>query len=84
MDEDQCLVGTLTDGDIRRALLEGETLQAPVERLMNRNFRSASSSNDQGNFGNDAPEVLRQIPILDEWGHVVQLLLLQELLNLNN
>lgn len=36
--------GTLTDGDIRRALLAGVTLAMPVHRAMNRNFVSVKES----------------------------------------
>lgn len=82
IDKQQRLVGTLTDGDIRRGLLHGETLEAPVERLMNRKFRSVSRSDDQGVVMEMMRrDVLRQIPVLDEGGRVVQLLLLQDLLN---
>lgn len=35
VDEDGCLLGTLTDGDVRRCLLEGGTLETPVARAMN-------------------------------------------------
>ena len=41
------LVGTLTDGDVRRALLHGETLDAQVVQLMNRNFRYVKCSDDK-------------------------------------
>lgn len=82
VDEHQRLLGTLTDGDIRRGLLHGETLEAPAERLMNRKFRSVCSSDDQGAvLDMMRREVLRQIPVLDEEGRIVKLLLLQELLN---
>ena len=82
VDEQERLIGTLTDGDIRRGLLHGETLDAPVERLMNRNFRSVRSTEDQGLvYQMMRQEVLRQIPVLDTCGRVVKLLLLQELLN---
>lgn len=85
VDEQLRLVGTLTDGDIRRGLLFGETLEAPIERLMNRKFRAAKSSDDQGVvLEMMRKKVLRQIPVLDEQGRVVQLLLLQELLNPQN
>ena len=81
VDEKQRLLGTLTDGDIRRALLHGETLEAPVERLMNRRFRSVRSGEDQtAVLEMMRREVLRQIPVLDEQDRVVELLLLQELL----
>ena len=82
VDEHQRLVGTLTDGDIRRGLLYGETLESSTERLMNRNFRSVRCSVDQGLvLEMMRREVLRQIPVLDQDGRLVELLLLQELLN---
>ncbi len=81
VDEQQRLLGTLTDGDIRRGLLHGETLVAPVDRLMNRHFRFVRSGEDQAAvLDMMRRDVLRQIPVLDAEGRVVQLLLLQELL----
>ncbi len=81
VDDQQRLLGTLTDGDIRRGLLHGETLEAPVERLMNRQFRFVRSGDDQAAvLEMMRREVLRQIPVLDGQGRVVELLLLQELL----
>ena len=75
------LVGTLTDGDIRRGLLQGETLEAPAERLMNRQFRFVRSGQDKAVvLEMMRREVVRQIPVLDAEGRVVELLLLQELL----
>jgi dTDP-glucose pyrophosphorylase len=82
VDERHCLLGTLTDGDIRRGLLHGATLETPVDQLMNRRFRFVHSSDDQAAvLEMMRREVLRQIPVLDEEGRVVQLLLLQELLS---
>ena len=81
VDEQQRLLGTLTDGDIRRGLLHGETLDTPVERLMNRQFRSVRIGEDQEAVVEMMRrEVLHQIPVLDAVGRVVKLLLLQELL----
>ena len=81
VDEQQRLLGTLTDGDIRRGLLHGETLEAPAERLMNRQFRFVRSGEDQTVvLEMMRRQVLRQIPVLDAEGRVVQLLLQQELL----
>jgi dTDP-glucose pyrophosphorylase len=81
VDDQKRLLGTLTDGDIRRGLLHGETLETPVERLMNRQFRFVRSGEDQAAvLEMMRREVLRQIPVLDEQGRVVELLLLQELL----
>ena len=81
VDEQDRLIGTLTDGDIRRGLLHGASLEASVDILMNRRFRSVSSSDDQVVVMEMMRrEVLRQIPVLDEENRVVKLLLLQELL----
>ena len=81
VDEQQRLLGTLTDGDIRRGLLHGETLETPAERLMNRQFRFVRSGEDQAAvLEMMRRDVLRQIPVLDAEGRVVKLLLLQELL----
>lgn len=81
VDEQQRLLGTLTDGDIRRGLLHGETLESPAERLMNRQFRSVRSNEDPAAVLEIMRrKLLRQIPVLDAEGRVFELLLLQELL----
>ena len=88
VDKQNRLIGTLTDGDIRRGLLHGVSLEASVDQLMNRQFRSARCSDNQASvLEMMRREVLRQIPVLDEQNRVVKLLLLQELLSpqqLNN
>ena len=82
LDEKERLVGTLTDGDVRRGLLNGASLETPVKKLMNCKFRSVLNSEDQGVvLEMMRREMLRQIPVLDEQGHVVQLLLLRDLMN---
>jgi dTDP-glucose pyrophosphorylase len=80
LDDNLRLIGTLTDGDIRRGLLHGETLESPAERLMNRQFRFVRRGADQAQVMEMMRrEVLRQIPVVDEQGRVVDLILLQEL-----
>jgi dTDP-glucose pyrophosphorylase/predicted transcriptional regulator len=82
VDEHKRLLGTVTDGDIRRALLDGASLEAPVERLMNHQFRFVRNYNDKAEaLMMMRQELLRQVPVLDEQGRVVQLLLLQEMLS---
>ena len=81
VDDDRRLLGTITDGDIRRGLLAGETLEAPIERLMNREFHFMRTIDDKhAVLEMMRREVLRQIPILDDEGRVAELFLLQELL----
>lgn len=82
VDHETKLIGTLTDGDIRRGLLNGETLEAPVHHLMNREFRFARCGQDKTTILEMMrKEVINQIPILDPEDRVVDLLLLQDLLN---
>ena len=81
VDEQQRLLGTLTDGDIRRGLLRGETLETPVERLMKRQFHFVRNNEDPvAILEMMKRESLHQLPVLDKEGHVVQLLRLEEML----
>ena len=82
VDDQRRLIGTLTDGDIRRGLLQGKTLDATAEQLMNPFFRFVNSDDDQA----DVLEMMRrerlgQIPVLDSERKVVNLLLLNEVLS---
>lgn len=45
IDRENRMVGTLTDGDIRRKLISGITLDMPVSAVMNRNFYYILSGN---------------------------------------
>jgi dTDP-glucose pyrophosphorylase len=46
--EDGCLLGTLTDGDIRRHLLAGGSLKSPVSKAMNPSPLTAEASSPDG------------------------------------
>ena len=82
VDSDEQLLGTLTDGDIRRGLLTGETLDTSVDKLMNTNFRSVSCDDDEAVLAIMRREHVSQMPVLDSYGRVVKLLLLQDLIAL--
>lgn len=45
VDKNRRMVGTLTDGDVRRKLIEGVSLDMPVTAVMNKNFRSVRIRN---------------------------------------
>ena len=79
VDAEYRLLGTLTDGDIRRGLIHGKTLESRVERVMNREFLSIP----EGHTENRAMRLMReeglqQIPVLDPEGRIVRLFLLEE------
>lgn len=81
VDLDQRLIGTLTDGDIRRALLRGETLDSAVEGIMRRNFRALpENATESEALADMRRKLVHQMPLLDPAGRVVRLLLLEELL----
>lgn len=74
------LVGTITDGDVRRALLRGSSLTTSASDIMNRNPRTARA----GTARAEILAVLRreqigQMPILSSLGVVVDILLAEEL-----
>jgi dTDP-glucose pyrophosphorylase len=72
--------GTVTDGDVRRGLLRGLGLDAPVTEVANRGFVSVA----QGVSRAEVLDLMRsrtlsQIPVLDRSGRLVGLHLLQQL-----
>jgi len=73
-DEKGRLVGTITDGDVRRGLLRGIGLDKPVASVMNRNPTAAHVSQDREWIkALMTKKLLHQIPIIDDEGRVVDL-----------
>lgn len=73
-DEGGQLVGTISDGDIRRGLLAGADLRESVTNLMNPRFRSLR----QGAYSVADLQALRQqeiflVPLLDDAGRLLRL-----------
>jgi dTDP-glucose pyrophosphorylase len=79
-DENLKLLGTVTDGDVRRALIRGESLSLPVESIMQREFRwLPASATEQFALDIMNRESLRQIPLLDDRGRVLKIFLIDNL-----
>jgi len=88
VDEDRRLIGTVTDGDIRRLILAGGSLDAPVSELLAR--KAASPYPQPITARADSPPAewlrrmqearIRQLPLLDTDGRVAALVTLDELL----
>lgn len=75
------LLGTLTDGDIRRAILGGASLEAAASKFMNRRFIAVSPSASRAEVLDlMRARSLQQIPILDEARRLVGLHLLREII----
>lgn len=88
VDDASRLIGTVTDGDIRRALLAGLQLDAAIAQdLLDSKSPEAPRSPTTALVGTSPAELLelmtrhalRQIPLVDEAGHVVGLELLSNL-----
>jgi dTDP-glucose pyrophosphorylase len=79
--EDGRLLGTLSDGDVRRALIARMPLSAPVSEVMNRNPRVAheSLSRDSVLHMMEEHDVL-VVPVVDAGGRLVRVHNLKELL----
>jgi dTDP-glucose pyrophosphorylase len=80
-------LGTVTDGDVRRAMLRRERLDAPVATLLTRPAGTPHQSPVTAPAGTSADALLdmmqqhgiRQIPLLDADGRVADLALLEQL-----
>ncbi|HZJ50133.1 MAG TPA: nucleotidyltransferase family protein [Actinomycetota bacterium] len=75
------LVGVVTDGDARRAILAGASLQDPAERLMQKRFTAVGTNATRA----EVLDLMRarsfeQIPILDAMGRLAGIHLLQEII----
>lgn len=76
------LLGTVTDGDVRRALLGGMTLESSVLEVMNRNPTVARSDSDRESLvALMQRRKLHHVPIVDDTGTVVGLEILGDLLS---
>jgi len=81
VDEEQRLLGTVTDGDIRRALLKGATLGDCVEPFAKRSFTSVPPNASRAEVIDlMQARQLSQIPIVDDKGRLKGLHLLHEIL----
>jgi len=75
------LLGTVTDGDVRRALLRGVTLESSVLEVMNKNPTLARSDSErEAILALMQSRGLHHVPIVDDAGIVVGLEVLDELL----
>lgn len=73
-DDAGVLLGVLTDGDIRRVLLAGGAIEAPVSVHMNRSFVAGSTLVDSKENLRLLNDKIRCLPILDPAGRLVELL----------
>lgn len=88
VDEARKLLGTITDGDLRHAILDGANLDAPIDALLARKAGGPYGTPVTAPEGSDAALLLqlmqersvRQIPIVDAENRVISLATRDELL----
>src|SRR5262245_16288561 len=80
VDADGRLVGLATDGDLRKAILRGVSLEAPVEQAMNATPLVAERNLSAGAaLALMRGRAIRQLPVVDAERRVVDLLFLDDL-----
>ncbi|MEZ0257978.1 MAG: nucleotidyltransferase family protein [Chthoniobacter sp.] len=88
VDAEFLLLGTITDGDIRRGLLSGLSLSAPLAEILSRKTASEYATPATVKLNTPPTEILkvmaersvRHIPVLDDDGHVVDLITADQLM----
>lgn len=80
-DPERRLIGTVTDGDVRRALLRGMGLETPVREVMNSTpVHVHPETSAEEVLAIMRSRVLRHVPVIDGEGRVLEVRTLQELL----
>ncbi len=73
LDADGVLIGAITDGDLRRGLLRGTELSAPVTGFMNRNFRFLRhGSYTVAEIRDIRARQIHVVPVLDAAGRLLR------------
>jgi UDP-perosamine 4-acetyltransferase len=78
--DDDFLLGTVTDGDVRRALLSNKGLESPVEQIMNPHPICVRENEGRDRLLRRMKEAsIQQIPVVDKQGRVINLEILENL-----
>ena len=81
VDRDSILLGTITDGDIRRAILHGKTLESTIEDIYFKKPTVLHINNTKEEIINICTtKKIYQLPVVDSDNRVVDIKLLDELL----
>lgn len=80
LDENKRMVGTLTDGDSRRALINGASVGDKVERIMHRNFNymKFEAIDDVREIKRQKELKMKLVPVLDKDMHIVEIINLEK------
>lgn len=76
VDDDNKMVGTLTDGDSRRALIKGASVNDNASDVMHRsfNFLRKGVNDDVENIHRQRDMLMKLVPILDDDNHIIDII----------
>jgi dTDP-glucose pyrophosphorylase len=79
------LLGTITDGDVRRGILKGVQMNDPAEKVMNRKPVTAPEAADSATVLEKMKRMMiHQIPLVNARGYLTGLQILDELLRIED
>ena len=80
LDQDNRMIGTLTDGDSRRALIAGAQVTTPVSAVMMKdfNFLQEGVNNNVRNLQRQKALKMRLVPVLDDDHHILDIINLEK------
>lgn len=80
VDENNRMVGTLTDGDSRRALIAGASVNDKIEEVMHRdfNFMRVEDIGDVKEIKHQKEMKMKLVPVLDHEMHIVDIINLEK------
>ncbi|HBT50414.1 MAG TPA: nucleotidyl transferase [Caldanaerobacter subterraneus] len=80
IDDSSKLIGTITDGDIRRAILNNVSFDEPVSKIMNKSPKFVYIGEEEKAKELMIKHKVKTIPVLDKEKRVVDLILMENLL----
>jgi len=85
VDEQRRLLGTVTDGDIRRGILRGNGLEVPITSIMNPNPISAREGQKIYKYHEIMKsKMLKQLPIVDKENRIIDIIFFDNVDRLSN
>lgn len=74
LDAEKKLVGSLSDGDIRRWLIQTGELKASVAGIMNRNLKFRYSGREEDALAYMEKQKIRALPVVDTDHHIIRII----------
>lgn len=71
--KDDAIVGVATDGDIRRALIKGISIDDKIEKVMNKDYKSLPIKADEKTIAKNLTIKHKIIPLLDEKNKIIDI-----------